>query len=243
MDRKAACAMARELFRELEQISPLVAVPSAVSRGIPNYESSTEFFDRAAVLADVLLYTDRPEIGEELALIVAGRATPLSRRFGHLPVGTPIPEGTRATELANAVLDARNRVFPPRRGPCMPNKKELRALVERAHGAGPEAERQLRVLNKSLRAACDARYWRDTEAAMETATVAMGGYGVERATYEQSDDRLVDFYYVNMGDTYNATLVADNLAHRFRISTWGDEVEIAERRYGEPDTGGRMWRL
>ena len=237
---------AKTMFRELAKIPPRLSTP----RG-PRLEDrvvdNPEFLERAAVLADVVLQSDRPEIGEALALAVRGRVSGYSGRFARMGVGAPLPPGTETTELVNAITHAATVMFPPRQSPCMPNAKELRQLIENAHGTGPEARRELRQLNAALRETCGYISYslQHLERVMGVANEAMGGHGVERAAYEIYDERgverVVDFHYVNMGDTYNATLVIHRLGSdhdRFYITTWGDEVERAERRYGE----GGMWR-
>ena len=252
MTPREARAIAKTMFRELTKIPP--SLPSSASTDRVN----PEYLERAAVLADVVLQSDHRDVmgesrwldvGEALALAVRGRVSPYSERFGRLGMGAPLPPGTEATELANAIQRAEQKLFPPRRAPCLPNAKELRELVEREHGTGSEARRQLRRLNAVLREACGYSSYSDTflERLMSVANDALGGHGVERAAYEwecvssprYGIERVVDFYYVNMGDTYNATLIADRQTRRFRISTWGDEVERAERRFGE----GGMWRV
>ena len=87
--------------------------------------------------------------------------------------------------------------------------------------------------------AVDARIDRDRvgnppsfawEGKLKAADTILHGHGVEWATYECSrgEDPPRGFDYVNTGDTYNATLVY--VDGRFRVSTFGDEVESHERR-------------
>ena len=237
MTPSEARAVAKRMIRELWKVAPR----------LPSHADNPEFFERAAVLADVVLQTARPDVGEALALAVRGRVTPYSGRFDRMGAGAQLPAGTEASELLNALFQAGNILFPPRRSPCMPNPTELRKLVENEHGRGPEAQRALRRLNAALRETCG--HSSHPESAMEIANEVLGGHGIERAAYEVTTrrgemGRPVDFYYVNMGDTYAATLIAARgsdrfYSRRFHISTWGDEVERAERRYGE----GGMWRV
>ena len=221
---REARAVAKTMFRELAKIRPRI-----LGRDNP------EFFDRAAVLADVVLQSDRPDIGEPLAL--AMRRYALSDRASE-----------ETLRIANAITHASEVMFPSRRGPCMPNAKELRQLVQNQHGTGREAERQLRRLNAALRETCGYSSYsmQHLERVMAIADDVIGGFGVERAAYELGrrggEDRVADFYYVNMGDAYNPTLVISTLGPRhdqFYIATWGDEVERVERRFGE----GGMWRV
>ena len=230
--------LAKTMFRELAKTPPRLS----------NGHDNPEFFERAAVLADVVLQSDRPDIGEALALAVRGRVTIYSGRFIRMGVGVQLPPGTEATELANAIALAQQVLFPPRQAPCMPNTKELRQLVENEHGTGREARQQLRALTALFRETCGYSSYSlgHIERVMGNANTAIGGHGVLRAAYEldtqsgrwRTIERPVDFYYVNMGDPYNATLIHDLRTRRFRISTWGDEQERAERRFGERG----MWR-
>lgn len=68
------------------------------------------------------------------------------------------------------------------------------------------------------------------EGKLKAADVLLHGHGVEWATYECSRGEYPPrgFEYVNMGDTYNSTLVY--VRGRFRVSTFGDEVEAHEKR-------------
>lgn len=248
-----ARAMAKKMFRELDAVPPNLRTPRG-GRLEDRVEDNPAFFERAAVLADVVLQGDRPgdrvswrDVGEALALAVRGRVTPYSARFAKLGVGAPVPPATEGTELSNALFQAKNILFAPRRPPCLPNPRELRELVYREHGDGREGQRELRRLNAALRETCGYSSYstQHLERVMAIADEAIGGHGVERAAYEfdtrRGIERPVDFYYVNTGDTYNATLIANHKPghRRFYISTWGDEVERAERRYGE----GGMWRV
>lgn len=69
---------------------------------------------------------------------------------------------------------------------------------------------------------------------MEAINTILDGYGTEAirqlniATHPYwMDTRAV---YINMGDTYTLTLVYDVLTDRFYFTSWGDFVEIAERK-------------
>jgi len=39
--------------------------------------------------------------------------------------------------------------------------------------------------------------------------------------------------YVNMGDTYDTTLIYDYKTNRFVVSSWGDIVERQPRRFAD----------
>lgn len=58
---------------------------------------------------------------------------------------------------------------------------------------------------------------------LNLANYILRGYGVESLYPE-----FKDFQYVNMGETYKTTLC--HTGERFIISSWGDYVEIHERK-------------
>lgn len=55
----------------------------------------------------------------------------------------------------------------------------------------------------------------------------LGGYGVE-AVQESGNYQTVPLEYINMGDTYTATICFYEGAYHF--TTWGDAVEYLERK-------------
>ena len=227
---------AREMFRALSKISPRVGPTDFPSRG--GHRDNPEFFERAAVLADVVLQSDRPEVGEALALAVNGRVTPWSGRFAHLGVGAALPYGTEGTELKNAVDQAGDVLFPPRRGRCLPNREALWGLVSGVHGTGPEGKRAMRGIWSTLREACTPGPGGKMShaKAMSLADRALHGHNVEGARYYLRGQRIATFLYVNMGDTYDATICLvvswnGRYVWRYEVSTWGDLVEATERRF------------
>ena len=72
------------------------------------------------------------------------------------------------------------------------------------------------------------------DATMSLADELIEGHGIEaiRGDY-QVDNYYMDIValYVNMGDTYNATLLYETDTGRFRVTTMGDWVEKNQRRY------------
>ena len=231
-----ARAVARTMFRELAKIPPR----------LPSGRDNPEFFERAAVLADVVLQSDRSDVGEALALAVRGRVSVYSGRFIHMGVGSPLPPATEATELAYAITLARQVMFPPRSAPCMPNRADLRRLVVDAHGEGREAREWLRTLWREMEVVCGGGPGsRGSMVALDTANSAIRGHGVESMAYRTHDgDDVVVFNYVNTGDTYSETVgfifePGRRRTRRFLITTWGDVMEQTERRMGERGEWGR----
>jgi hypothetical protein len=71
---------------------------------------------------------------------------------------------------------------------------------------------------------------------MERANEIMNGFGVENLTDENAYDpywQNTIALYVNMGDTYNSTLLFDVGEGEFILTTWGDWFEEYERRKNE----------
>jgi hypothetical protein len=76
---------------------------------------------------------------------------------------------------------------------------------------------------------------RHVEALMKEANEAIGGYGVEAL---ESEDYWHSYFwhnafglYVNMGDTYDDTIVFDVEEQEFIATNWGDFIlEFQERR-------------
>lgn len=58
----------------------------------------------------------------------------------------------------------------------------------------------------------------------------MVGFGVEAIRSGPSSDDKIIATYVNMGDTYNTTIVYNYDTDQFEITSWGDWVEWAEKK-------------
>lgn len=57
------------------------------------------------------------------------------------------------------------------------------------------------------------------------------GHGVECIPASgDTSDWTPDMEYINLGDTYDLTLIYDHLTGSWKLQSWGDWVEIAERR-------------
>lgn len=59
----------------------------------------------------------------------------------------------------------------------------------------------------------------------------VGGYGVE-AIYHPSSVTRPALLYINKGDTYDNTIMFDRFVGRFYVGSWGDWIELRERKYG-----------
>lgn len=78
---------------------------------------------------------------------------------------------------------------------------------------------QLAELNKLFRSADNSTHINNALVRVDS---LLHGHGVE---YTQNAEQDVVAMYVNMGDTYNATIIYDCLAGKFYVGTWGDWVE------------------
>jgi hypothetical protein len=73
---------------------------------------------------------------------------------------------------------------------------------------------------------------RDDELIMCAINELIEGHGVEAIRY---DDMYIDSYhqdivatYVNMGDTYNTTILLDSATGDYQVTCWGDYVEESQ---------------
>lgn len=94
--------------------------------------------------------------------------------------------------------------------------------VERLCKAFPGTHRADWVVWKSLAKT------RDRRKLLELANKIMEGHGVEGG-FNQDFNHPVGCSYVNMGDTYNTTLILHD-SGTITIGCWGDWVESQERR-------------
>lgn len=66
----------------------------------------------------------------------------------------------------------------------------------------------------------------DTELQMSALNELIDGYGVEGLGEGSWRERYTPpFEYINMGDTYNATIIRDNRNGKFFVGCYGDVVE------------------
>ncbi len=90
----------------------------------------------------------------------------------------------------------------------------------------------IRTLYSSMQSALGRHTF---EEVMQAANRLMEGHGVEAIRIEGA--HVDNFYgdvvatYVNMGDTYNLTIVHDSASNSFHLTTYGDWLEQNEHRY------------
>jgi hypothetical protein len=75
---------------------------------------------------------------------------------------------------------------------------------------------------------------RSVERSMDRINNLLHGYGVEAIRGDVSYEPFwmdAVALYVNMGDTYIPTVLYDVPKYAFRVMSWGDWVEINQRRY------------
>ena len=87
----------------------------------------------------------------------------------------------------------------------------VRAAIRLGGGGGRHAEDAMRVINGILEG--------------HGVEAIRGDYYVDRYHYD------IVASYVNMGDTYNATIVYETETGRFIVTSYGDWVERNERKY------------
>lgn len=181
--------------------------------------------DAAHVLLDVL-----PMLPDDHHASVALSTEALAQalRGRTHPAGDKLPDAaSRARNLRYVLARFRDWVFPPRRSPCMPNRAALRELFEAAQSKmGSRSE--FSKLWARLQNACDVTSRRNIDGAMGYANDVLDGHGVELLRVRTRRGGTGRALYINMGDTYNPTLVW-NL--RFIVTTYAD----AERRFGQTE--------
>jgi len=76
---------------------------------------------------------------------------------------------------------------------------------------------------------------KDVDDALDAANAVLNGFGVEALPCESC---FVDHYYrnfvalyVNLGDTYDTTILFNTDTERFSIGSWGDFFEMHERNH------------
>lgn len=87
---------------------------------------------------------------------------------------------------------------------------------------------QLAELNRLFRASKNVVNMKLVNAALERANTIMHGHGIEAITGHAANEMTTVALYVNMGDTYAATIIYDCLADKFYVGTWGDWMEWRE---------------
>jgi hypothetical protein len=76
---------------------------------------------------------------------------------------------------------------------------------------------------------------REASDAMEAINGILDGHGVEAVRGDYHVDRYhydIVATYVNMGDTYNGTVLYETETGKFIVTAWGDWVEQKSKKYG-----------
>ena len=185
--------------------------------------------EAAQVLVDVLAYTKTPTLSEDLGLALEGRAFYTTTLMPWNAVDTARGDKVRPEDRERIVREALRRVrtsLLERRRVCRPSRRDLAQLTR--------DPRALRSLSSLVRRACESEI--TTHEALREADKILRGHGVDYTRIRtRRGPRGTAFHYVQMGDTYDATLVYDELSARFRVTSWGDMIEAWERRYGHED--------
>lgn len=115
----------------------------------------------------------------------------------------------------------------------IPSLKTLRAaFMQQLEHDYPDPEKRVRQLRKLLEG------WRDgtlsytsmvhspSRYMLQLANDILQGHGIEHV---ESANGRAEAYYVNMGDTYTATILLDTKRSTVLATSWGDWVEKEER--------------
>jgi len=119
-----------------------------------------------------------------------------------------------------------------RHGMLLANVKNMKSFFEDyMRHDGDWDVKSLKALDQDFRATTNALSMRTVHKAMELADTTMHGHGVEGITGFKNSSREMTTvaYYVNMGDTYAATIIYDCLVDKFYVGTYGDWVEWREK--------------
>jgi hypothetical protein len=123
-------------------------------------------------------------------------------------------------------------------------KVTVKALLANFRDLDPKVAKELvTTMNSGLTA-------KQVEELMGVANTALGMHGVEsikgnpkQGTFSPGSywghylERPTVALYCNTGDTYATTLLYDTLKRKFMLTSWGDFVETAPKRYGLQEEG------
>ena len=111
-------------------------------------------------------------------------------------------------------------------GPTSPSANDIKKAFPRL------GSMKAKELADALEKATESDDIESIDEAMEKANEILGGHGVSSA---QEDGTHVDRYwrdtvllYVNLGDTYDTTILYDTEEDEFSIGSWGDFIEARE---------------
>ena len=100
--------------------------------------------------------------------------------------------------------------------------------LQRITGDGDRAHKHPveRITAQTLRSKLDCYRLLDwtADATLDACNRVLGGYGVEAIFGPDSCTRPV-LLYINLGDTYDTTLLYEPAKDRFSVGSWGDYVE------------------
>lgn len=114
----------------------------------------------------------------------------------------------------------------------MPSSKRIREAFPQVSEA--DAKKLSAMMRKT------AGGGQSVEDTLEFANDLLGGHGVESIKSELAD-RPGGYWmesqgaYVNMGDTYDVTILHDNLAGEYLVTSWGDWFEDLEAEFADEE--------
>lgn len=127
------------------------------------------------------------------------------------------PRGSHSKSGSSSVL----RGMTSKAGTPIPGPS-LKTLDDRLNLGGEEGKSLRYFMTEGKR-----------QAALDYANELLGGNGIEYIESQQDTMRHREgLSYVNMGDTYDTTLIYDHKTGRFYVGAWGDWVERYPKRFG-----------
>jgi hypothetical protein len=146
----------------------------------------------------------------------------LAKSLGFRPPFGVFERSVLAEDATAASKRKRREVAEGLSGPIAPTAKNLSYVLE------PDKAKELAKILKM------ARGHNAVDQALDKANEMLGGHGVEAINY--ADHHVDNYYfdiallYVNMGDTYDQTVMYDTSREKFFTGTYGDWVAYTERK-------------
>lgn len=178
------------------------------------------------------------ELGREYAPKV-GRAVKAGAKYGGITVSAIGKHGGRAAEYIGSGLEGWGRRNNPSAKSAKATKraKEIADLITSSRVTAKSAESAMvdaMAIDAKMRA--EENGYGDHKAIDDILNVAnslFDGHGIEAIRGMWHDRYYQDIValYVNMGDTYNTTLLFDAVKTKFHVTSWGDFVEAKTKSY------------
>lgn len=189
------------------------------------------------------------ELGREYAPKVGRAAKEVGRaakagakagaKYGGIALSAVGKHGGRAAEYIGSGLEGWGRRNNPSAKSAKATKraKEIADLITSSRVTAKSAESAMvdaMAIDAKMRA--EENGYGDHKAIDDILNVAnslFDGHGIEAIRGMRHDRYYQDIValYVNMGDTYNTTLLFDAVKTKFHVTSWGDFVEVKTKSY------------